>query len=766
MKAVAAPDRPAGITDDVLTQGPRAATLLAYVREGVDRLVGADPGLQQLRTGLQAVLGIALGAGLVDLFVSVTGGLQLKPGQAPPAVVAAHNHAILIVSMLLAGIVAMLASFQVNEPTMRRQIVSTSWLPLPMIAALVLALVIGRWRVPTLIYLVLLMAGAVYVRRWGPPGFRAGMVAFQGGFLGFFLHTELALRDLGWLVADLYLGAVASVIVRAVLFRPDPARTLARMRRSWDARARRLLALALALLEAEPQRRPGLQERMRRQLIRMNESTLMVDAQLAESVPESAPLEAQRLFDADLSLTSTARFAAALSRLDPPADLRATAVTALTAMRDLRWADAQDAGNALAAVTDDSERRTVVAHRLAAAVEAHVTARQQLADAITDRLEGRVAAEFTPAVTLNAGYLPGSVNVAAAASTTPGRGSLLDRAALPPYLRTTIQVTVAATIAVVAGDLLSGARLYWAVLATFLAFLATTNSGEQVRKAVFRVTGTAIGIVIGDLLVHITGGHVWLSLLFVLISLFFGIYLIRVNYTFMVIGVTITLSQLYVQLGELSWSLLLLRLAETAIGVAAVIITVLLIVPLRPQRVLTTAVHQWFDAASDVLHAALQKLLGTEDGQPLQPLVRQLDAAYAALEATAAPLRRATFGRNSTQLAEIRSVTAAARNYLRSLAVEASLESVPGCRPLEQAAEQLQASVAAITARIESGTSGGYVRVGELLDAARRSVPAHGEAALGLRDLTLLDAAFARLAGALGMDVTELEPSGATSGTV
>jgi hypothetical protein len=182
--------------------------------------------------------------------------------------------------------------------------------------------------------------------------------------------------------------------------------------------------------------------------------------------------------------------------------------------------------------------------------------------------------------------------------------------------------------------------------------------------------------------------------------------------------------------------------------------------------VLTTAVHQWFEAASDVLHAALQKLLGTEDGQPLQPLVRQLDAAYAALEATAAPLRRATFGRNSTQLAEIRSVTAAARNYLRSLAVEASLESVPGCRPLEQAAEQLQASVAAIAARIESGTSGGYVRVGELLDAARRSVPAHGEAALGLRDLTLLDAAFARLAGALGMDVTELEPSGATSGTV
>ena len=163
---------------------------------------------------------------------------------------------------------------------------------------------------------------------------------------------------------------------------------------------------------------------------------------------------------------------------------------------------------------------------------------------------------------------------------------MLDRSVMPPYVRGAIQIGVAATIAVVVGDIVSGYRLYWALLATFLAFMATTNSGEQVRKALFRVGGTAFGIVIGDLLVRVTGGNLWSSLLIVLVALFIGIYTIRVNYTFMVIGITVTMSQLYYQLGEFSWSLLVLRLGETAVGVGAVVLTVLLIVPLRPQRVL------------------------------------------------------------------------------------------------------------------------------------------------------------------------------------
>jgi uncharacterized membrane protein YccC len=230
--------------------------------------------------------------------------------------------------------------------------------------------------------------------------------------------------------------------------------------------------------------------------------------------------------------------------------------------------------------------------------------------------------------------------VSAQASTTRGRGAVLDRTTMPTYLRTSIQIAVAGTLAVLAGDAISGRRLYWAVLAVFLSFIAASNSGEQVRRALFRAGGTAMGIVVGDLLVHITGGHIWSSLLIVLVALFLGIYLIRINYMFMTLGITVTMSQLYVQLDEFSWSLLLLRLGETAIGVAAVIVTVLLIVPLRPQRVLTAALLGWFTALRALVNAVFDRVDGTQ--APLRPLVRELDAAYAALEATAAPLRRAS----------------------------------------------------------------------------------------------------------------------------
>jgi hypothetical protein len=54
-----------GLTDDVLTQGRLTETPRAYLRDAVDRLAGADPGLTQLRTALQSVLGIAVAVGLV-----------------------------------------------------------------------------------------------------------------------------------------------------------------------------------------------------------------------------------------------------------------------------------------------------------------------------------------------------------------------------------------------------------------------------------------------------------------------------------------------------------------------------------------------------------------------------------------------------------------------------------------------------------------------------------------------------------------------------
>jgi uncharacterized membrane protein YccC len=301
----------------------------------------------------------------------------------------------------------------------------------------------------------------------------------------------------------------------------------------------------------------------------------------------------------------------------------------------------------------------------------------------------------------------------------------------------------------------------------FVCFLAASNSAEQVRRAVMRAAGTGVGIVLGDVLVHVTGGRVWSSVGIVLVAMFFGIYLLRVNYVFLSIAITVMISQLYVQLGQFSWQILLLRLGETVVGVAAVVATVLVIVPLRPQRVLTTGLLLWFRSLRALVEAALDHLVGPAevDGaavEPLLPLARTLDAQYAALVSTAAGIRPATFGRTADEAAEVLAVAAAARQFARSLALaaEAAGQTLPenGRDSVHAAAESLRTALAAIEERLATGEPASFVRSASLLVPALadlREVPSPlGNA---LRDLTQLDGTLAQLAAALEMEVTDLD---------
>jgi uncharacterized membrane protein YccC len=751
------------LSDDDLTYPRRVRTLRGWLRDGADRLAGADPGLTQLRTALLAVLSIAAGLGLAYLFVRLTGALQLPAGSAPEPSLSAADHELLIISMLLAGMVALQAAFVVQERTARGQLVFSLLLPVPMMIALVVGLLLGPYRVPSLAYLVVAMAVGVYLRRFAPRGFGIGMVLFFGAFLGFFLHSVLTLRDAGWVAACLWIGVLASLLVRFALFRPVPERTLARMRRTHEARARRLIVLSAGVLAAadEPHVRV-LEERIRRQLVRLNETTLMIEAQLAET--RTASVEAQRLFDAELALSNSAGFATALAAGGAPSTVRRPAAAALSALLE-DPPTVSRAVAALRAVPCGELHTSVLVSRLAASVELYAEAHAHLGRPVRAEETEAAGGTFTPAVELQNGWLPGSVPVSTEASTTRGRG-LLDRVPMPPYVRTTIQIAVAGTLAVVVGDAVSGTRLYYAVLATFLSFLMATNSGEQARRALFRTGGTAIGIVVGDVLVHVTGGHIWSSLAIVLVAMFFGIYLIRLNYMFLVVAITVTISQLYVQIDEFSWQLLLLRLAETAIGSAAVVVTVLFILPLHPQRVLTTGLLLWVTALRRLLDAVFGRFDG--EHEPLRPLIRAVDAAYAGLVATAAPLRWTTFGRRSSQLTEVLAVTSAARQYARSLAAlveraEADGEVLPWAddAPLRPAAEQLRTSVDAIARRLDTGENGRYVRSAALvapsLDGLRRQP---SQFTFALKDLTMLDGALALLATALEMQVGDNDIAG------
>jgi uncharacterized membrane protein YgaE (UPF0421/DUF939 family) len=711
------------------------------------------------------------------IFVHVTHALQIQAHGTLPAVqaakVSAANHEYLVILMLVGAILGMISAFGVMDSTARGQLITMVFLPVPMVAALTTGIALGAHRVLSLVLLAVVLALGTYCRRFGPRGMIAGLLLFMGYFLGFFLHAAVGIGDIGWLVAAVGVGLVVAIAIRFVFFYPRPAKALARTQRSYAARARKVAALALDLFD-DPDHSEREVRRLHRQLVRLNEAALMIDAQLggpgAVADGSSAQLLHQRLFDVELALTNVARFAVALTRLDLAADQRSEIRLVLSAIvgRDQTGVRAHAARllallpQPASSTSDDDTSAVVVPHRFAGSATT-------LADAMVEWLDlgatQEAAETFQPAVTLFGGWLPGSAEVSGTASSETG-GHGIDRIHMQPYTRAAIQMGIAVGVAIALGVLISSYRFYWAVIAAFITFMGVNNSGEQVRKALFRVAGTIVGIGIGSLIVDVVGRHTDWSIAVILVSLFLGLYLMRINYAFMVVGITVMVSQLYVELGEFSNSLLLLRLEETALGAGVAIAVVLLVFPLRTRRVLRVAFREHIKALQSLVgHASSRLVTGDAAGDTtLRVDARIVDASYQALVQTAQPLRRNLFGSLDEDTARAVRLASASRNYARNLV--ADVESASFVDPLmrmdlERASATLQRSMEVLVGAANGPRDGTYVRTSALFDRTERRLEGRSSDVdggwLAIRDFKLIDGAMAAMADVMGLGVADYD---------
>jgi uncharacterized membrane protein YccC len=325
---------------------------------------------------------------------------------------------------------------------------------------------------------------------------------------------------------------------------------------------------------------------------------------------------------------------------------------------------------------------------------------------------------------------------------------------------------------------LAGRRFYWAVIAAFITFMGANTAGEQLRKSVFRVAGTVIGVIAGAVFAHLVGNVVWLQIVVVMISLFLGLYLFRINYTFMTIGITVMVSQLYVELDEFSNSLLLLRLAETAVGAGVAILTVLLVLPLRVGRVARVAARQQLEAFADLADRCLDRLADPDSAVgsdlELRAAARRMDVAYQALVAVVWPMRTPLFGSLATRVAGFMAPAVAARHYAHNLLLDASTRYADldkrAADSLAVARHQLAESVGAVTAALEPAPAAAdantaeparqYVRSASLFERVADALPGQpllSRPHLALRDLQLLDGALAEAARWADVPVTDLD---------
>lgn len=323
------------------------------------------------------------------------------------------------------------------------------------------------------------------------------------------------------------------------------------------------------------------------------------------------------------------------------------------------------------------------------------------------------------------GNLPGSALVSSDAAAP--HGSWRERLRLDLPAQSAIRLTIAVAAAASVGSILSGRRFYWAVIAVFIAFIGANTTGEQIFKAANRVAGTVVGILIGSLLANAIGASTW-SVLVILLSLGLGVYFLRASYALMVIGVTVTVSQLYVQLGEYSNQLLVLRLEETAIGAAIAGVAALLVFPVGARQASRVATREYYARLGELLDGLAERL-DTGDRRAdaaamagtLSAASRSLDHASHQLRSAALPLSRAPFRRDEVEHNLL--LFAQASHHARNVAAEVQDDLTLGTKVRQAATTTLRTQrrlVGSLQQRVDHLANGNVTGNGAITEELRR----------------------------------------------
>ncbi|MFV0533952.1 MAG: FUSC family protein [Cumulibacter sp.] len=699
------------------------------------------------------------------------------PDDAPDAEF--HNQAASVMGIMAGAVVVMVSTFAGPMfATIGKGVLGLSVLPVSMFGGIALGLAIADIQPLALTVMAMILGATGFLRRFGSWGFVIGQGLFMGNFMGLFLGHLTDVQHLGWVAIQVAIGGVVAILAQLLLFVPSRWSAIKRLRASFLGRADGVAAATIEVLNRRGVAK--LRKRQHEQLVRLNETALIIDGQLA-GYPRS-PLGTtaaelhEQLFTAELSLANAARFARALSTTDAPDSAIGHMRDAMLAIRARNTVRIATVGRGLRTWLKDTdvqldESERVILHRFATSVIDYATVLAKVSgqrfEPYPHRLRARRVAEedkFEASVELASGWLPGSSGVSATASEEPAAQA--HTAVLPPYVRAGIQMTIAAGISVVLGVLISPDRFYWAVIATFVTFMGANNAAEQVRKGVFRVIGTVGGVVIGALLAHAVGHHVAMSIVVILAFLFLGIYFMRVNYALFAVAITVMVSMLYVQLGEYSEDILELRLLETLVGSLAAVVTVLFVFPLRTARVVRIATREFVNALAEMVSQTILMLQRSEDEQELRRATRDLDAAFQALAAATAP------GRSKLRIPGSFGgveqpwwfATKAAHSYARNLVIDtregrpidgvhAELLSAAGDLLVASAAELSAGMTEHRTTRIYTRSASQFERVATGLDDEHRFTPRQ----LALRDLQVLDGALADLAQSAGLEVRSVD---------
>ncbi|MEU9347193.1 FUSC family protein [Streptomyces sp. NPDC048278] len=604
------------------------------------RLAAADPGLLRFTAGLRTVTSIALTLAVLA---------ALRTG----------------VTHLVAGaITAMVATFAIREKGRPEQAVTLA-LGLPVaLASMSLGALLNARVVMGDLFFVALIFCAVYSRRFGDRGTALGLIGFQIYFASLFVHATVSALPGLYLTITVAFGCAA--VARFVLVRETAAGILDRLRRAFRARLAQLVSAQAELLDAGPEELDKAVEEVRVRTARLHETALLIQGRLTDGTSDEtvARLVQRRIADAEIAaerlglLLLTARSSERADTLTlhlPGAPLPSAAVAPVRdeAMERLRLdlealrllvlrPGGPEKGTALARL-----RNRLLGYRegenLPAASPAVQDVFRGIGEAGRAVLGLRIAldgpqdeSDDTPATSRSREEL--DAEDAAIEGVEEGERETAEETGLRrPTTRAAVQVAVGSSLAVVGGEFLSAQRWYWAVLTCWIVFLNTASTGEILVKGYRRLLGTVLGVVAGIVLAGLVGHHTWTAFGLVLLFIFAMFYSAPISYTLMSFFVTAMLGLLYTLLNTYSLDVLVLRVAETALGAVCGVIAAAVVLPVHTDRRTDELLVTTLDRLADVTRAAADQLSGAPPVDLVEK-ARDLDQALADLAAAVQPL--------------------------------------------------------------------------------------------------------------------------------
>ena len=525
--------------------------------------------------GLSRLL-LALRVTLAVAFAAVVLASLATPFHAPLGVV------------LFGSIVAMQSSLAVTDTEART---TTMLVPIPGIIGVTLgAFFAARGIYADFVFLVVLF-GAVAIRARGPRWTAFGTIAMITYFFALFIAATLA--QLPALIGAVIVGAACSYLARFVIL-PDRSMWIARRTvEAYEARIRVVVATAYDVVTAPDQRR--LRRLLHEAVRHLNETATSIESRL-----DRAALEDVRIvFDAELAAEDLAT--AVLRLRETNASIPRAVRLALLAASRGAFARAARIARGRSSGADGTARGRAVA------------------GAIVDLCE-TIERVKTTSVSLARSDAPWVVS-----------------SAQQPALRQAIQVTIAAAVAIAAGEALSPQRWYWAVLATYFVFVGTASSGETLVRAWSRIAGTAGGAIVGVLVGLLVKNDTSVAVVALFACLFLGVYVLRISHAMMIFFITASLALLYIVLGRFSDDLLGIRLAETAIGAVCGGVAATFILPTRTHAVVREQARATLEAVRALVGASIARLLDARsDARPLDA-ARVLEERVQGFVARAAP---------------------------------------------------------------------------------------------------------------------------------